>query len=288
VVALAFLALGFAAYGGISLYAAHVLTSPRPRMESFDPRGIVAGAQEWSARTEDGLTLRGWHLPTQERRRLIIVVHGLWDNVDHVAGPALDLQRRGYDVLLFDLRGHGRSDWARLSMGRRERRDLRAALEWARAEGFAPERIGWLGYSLAGSTLLMEAEENDEIWAAVVDSPFGNLPEVLDSQLSVQSGLPSVFNPGILLAAHLAFDSPSSDLIPERSARLWGERPLLLIHGTADPIVPVEQGQAVARAAGAACEAVYLPDTGHCDAYDCDPGGYVDRIDAFFRRHLGR
>ena len=32
-----------------------------------------------------------------------------------------DLHRRGFDVLLFDLRGHGQSDPSRLYLGRRER-----------------------------------------------------------------------------------------------------------------------------------------------------------------------
>ncbi len=272
-------------YLGIVLYTAHVLTSPRPRPPQVDPRVMGAQVVPWSTRTEDGVTLRGWYVPTTGRR-LIVLVHGLWESWESVAGPARDLRRRGYDVLVFDLRGHGRSDPARLSMGRRERRDVRAVLAWAREAGYAPDRIGWVGYSLGGSTLLMEAERNPALTAVAVDSPFGDLPAVLDHQLAIHSGLPRPFNPGILLAADWAFGARSSDLIPIRSARRWGRRPLLVIHGTADDLVPVAQARALAAAAGPDCQAVILPGLGHTDAYRADPRGYVDRLDRFFAAHL--
>lgn len=272
-------------YLGIVLYTAHLLTSPRPRPAEIDPRVIGAQVVPWSTRTDDGLTLRGWYVPSAGRR-LIVLVHGLWDCWESVAGPARDLRRRGYDVLVFDLRGHGRSDPDRLSMGHRERLDVRAVLVWARQAGYEPGRIGWVGYSLGGSTLLMEAERNQDLRAVAVDSPFGDLPAVLDRQLAAHSGLPRPFNPGILLAADWAFGTRAADLIPIRSARRWGDRPLLLIHGTGDDLVPVSQAQALAAAAGPGCQAVILPGIGHTDAYRADPEGYVDRLDGFFRAHL--
>jgi alpha-beta hydrolase superfamily lysophospholipase len=274
------------AYSSICLYSASILTAPRPRAERFDPRPFKTAAQDWSAAAEDGIRLRGWHLPSPAGRQLVIMVHGLWDCVDDIAGPALDLNARGYDVLLFDFRGHGRSDQDRLSMGCRERRDIRAALAWAMSNGFNPDRIGWIGYSMGGSTLLMEGAHNSDIRAAVIDSAFASLPEVLDLQLSRHSGLPGWFNPGILAAAHVAFSAPSADLIPEVSARSWKGRPLLVVHGKADHIVPVAHGERIARAAGEECQSILLSGVDHGQTYHADPTAYIDRIDRFFKRHL--
>jgi alpha-beta hydrolase superfamily lysophospholipase len=198
------------------------------------------------------------------------------------------LHRRGYDILLFDLRGHGASDPARLSMGRRERGDLRAVLAWAESEGYTPDRIGWLGHSLGASTLLMEAARNPEIQVAVVDSPFADLPELLNAQLTLHSHLPSWFNPGILFVAHRAFGIRTDDLKPIRSAAAWGSRPLLLIHGEADSIVPVRHAYALAEALGPACEAILLPGVEHVRAFRADKSGYVARVDEFFDGHLAR
>ena len=154
------------------------------------------------------------------------------------------------------------------------------------SQGFPADRIGWLGYSLGASTLVMEAAQNPHIQVAVIDSPFGNLPELLETQLTKYSHLPSWFNPGILTAAHLAYGVRTDDLVPIRSAHLWGQRPLLLIHGEADSIVPVSQAKRLAQAAGPWCRAVTLPGVEHAQAYDCDPERYVSAVESFFNQYL--
>ena len=189
------------AYVGISLFTADRLTRPTNRPARIDPRRWNEAAQPWSTRTVDGITLRGWYLPTPERRHLVVLVHGMWSSWLEMASLGRDLHGEGFDVILFDLRGHGESDPSRLYLGRRERADIRAVMTWARSQGFPHDRVGWLGYSMGGSTVLMEAARNPEIQVAVLDSPYGNLPKLLDQQLSEHSGLPAWFNPGILLAA---------------------------------------------------------------------------------------
>ncbi|HMB06362.1 MAG TPA: alpha/beta fold hydrolase [Isosphaeraceae bacterium] len=274
------------AYLGISLLAADHLTRPSNQPDWLDPRLVSPHATAWSVRTQDGLTLRGWYCPTSRHRHLIVLVHGKGGSWPEMAARGRDLHAYGYDVLLFDLRGHGRSDPARLSMGRRERGDLRAALAWADRQGFSDDRIGWLGQSMGASTILMEAARNPRIRVAVLDSPYGHLPELLHEQLPKMSHLPSWFTPGILTAARLAYGIRTDDLIPITAARLWGRRPLLLIHGEADSIVPVDQAIRLARAAGPSCQAVTLPGVGHVQAFEVNPRRYVAAVDSFFRRNL--
>jgi pimeloyl-ACP methyl ester carboxylesterase len=273
-------------YLAISVLAADVLTRPANRPPQLDPKEISADAVAWQARTADELTLRGWYYPSPAHRRLIVLVHGMRSSWPEMAWIGHDLHALGYDVLLFDLRGHGQSDPARLSLGRRERGDLRAVLAWAERQGFTPDRIGWLGNSMGASTLLMEAAENPAIRVAVLDSPYGNLPELLSAQLPEHSNLPGCFNPGILVAARLFFGARTDDLVPIRFARRWGRRPLLLFHGEADSIVPVGQARQLAAAAGPSCRAVILPRVEHVQAYFSYPGRYVATVHAFFQQHL--
>lgn len=275
-------------YGGVSLVTADRLTRSTTRREGVDPRRFDPDAEAWSTRTSDGVTLRGWYLPTQSRRHLIVLVHGMWSTWLEMAGLGRDLHRRGFDVLLFDLRGHGESDPVRLTLGRRERGDIRAVLAWAESEGYSDDRIGWLGYSMGGSTILMEAARNPAIQVAVVDSAYGDLPRILKTQLSLHSGLPKLFNPGILLAARLVFGVRTDDLVPIRFARAWGGRPLLLIHGESDSLVPVGQARLLAQAAGDSCRAMTFPGVDHAQAYESDPVAYVELVGGFFDAHLGR
>jgi uncharacterized protein len=274
-------------YAGVSLFIADRLTRPTNHPLVIDPLiKVSADAEAWSTRTSDGITLRGWFLPTRDRRHLVVLVHGMWSSWLEMAALGRDLHRRGFDVLLFDLRGHGQSDPSRLYLGRRERADIRAVMSWAQKEGFTDDRIGWLGYSMGGSTLLMEAARNPQIHVVVIDSPYGDLPQLLKKQLSLHSGLPNWFNPGILLAARLIYGVRTDDLVPIRSARAWGERPLLLIHGESDTIVPVSQAHALAEAAGSSCLTMTLPGVDHVQAYDSDPEGYVTTVGTFFNDHL--
>ena len=164
-------------YAGVSLLTAERLTRPTNHPLQLDPRRVSDDAEPWSARTSDGVTLRGWYLPTREQRRLIVLVHGMWSSWLEMAALGRDLHQGGYDILLFDLRGHGQSDPSRLTLGRRERNDIRAVMNWASDVGFTRDRVGWLGYSMGASTLLLEAAQNPGIQVAVMDSPYGDLPE---------------------------------------------------------------------------------------------------------------
>jgi dipeptidyl aminopeptidase/acylaminoacyl peptidase len=273
-------------YASVSLLTAERLTRPTSHALRIDPRRVSRDAEAWSVRTTDGLTLRGWYLPTRERRHLIVLIHGMWSSWLEMAALGRDLHHHGYDVLLFDLRGHGQSDPSRLTLGRRERADIRAVMNWASRAGFTQDRIGWLGYSMGASTLLMEAAQNPSIQVAVIDSPYGDLPEVLKTQLSKHSHLPSWFNPGILTAARWLYGVKTEELVPIQAARSWGDRPLLLIHGESDSIVPVTQAYRLARAAGASCLTVTVPGVEHAQAYESDPRGYVSVIEQFFHDHL--
>jgi len=284
-VGLALLVFG-SIYAGVSLLSADRLTRPTNHPARFDPREWNAGAEPWSTRTSDRITLRGWYLPTHARRHLIVLVHGMWSSWLEMAALGRDLHERGFDVLLFDLRGHGESDPSRLSLGRRERADIRAVMTWAQTEGFTDDRVGWLGYSMGGSTVLMEAARNPRIQAAILDSPYGDLPKLLEIQLSKHSGLPGWFNPGILLAARWVYGVRTDDLVPTRFARAWGERPLLVIHGESDTIVPVSQARELAIAAGASCLTMTLPGVDHVKGYESNPEGYVRVVGTFFNDHL--
>jgi uncharacterized protein len=276
------------AYAVVSLAVAHILTRSNNRPNTTDPYDVSADVLGWSARTADGLTLRGWYCPTPKHRRLIVLVHGMGGSRDEMAGIAHDLHAGGYDVLLFDLRGHGASDQSRLYMGGRERADVRAVLDWSNRQGYSSDRVGWLGWSMGASTLLMEAAQNAKIRAVVLDSPFGNLPELLDRQLTAHSHLPKWFNPGILTAARIAFGVRTDNLVPIRSALQWGPRPMLLIHGEADSIVPVHQARQIAKVVGPTCQSVFLPGVEHVGAYRTGPDRYITAVDRFFDRNLAR
>ena len=60
--------------------------------------------------------------------------------------------------------------------------------------------------------------------------------------------------------------------------------PVLVLHGTADRLVPFAMGQRVARAAAGPVEFVPIEGAGHNDTYDVGGAMYRDRFWDFVRR----
>lgn len=79
---------------------------------SAAPRGGIR-AVEGSLTTRDGLRLHTVSWPVQSARGTVVVVHGFGEHSGRYFMLAEALSARGYAVLAYDQRGHGRSEGAR-------------------------------------------------------------------------------------------------------------------------------------------------------------------------------
>ena len=59
--------------------------------------------------------------------------------------------------------------------------------------------------------------------------------------------------------------------------------PTLVLHGTADMLVPMKMGKDVAAAAGGPVEFVMIEGAGHNDTYDRGGKAYKDKLAAFVK-----
>jgi fermentation-respiration switch protein FrsA (DUF1100 family) len=173
-----------------------------------------------------------------------------------------------------------------LSLAHKELPDARAAIRFAR-ERMPDAKLGVIGYSMGAAVALLVAAADPTIDAVVADSPFASIRDVLENAYKLRR-LP----PRFLLEL--------SDVINRwrygyqfaavRPVDVVGEiapRPLLIIHGTADALIPAEQGQQLYDAAGEPKALWLVPDAIHCGAYFLDRPVYVERVAAFFNEALG-
>ena len=124
--------------------------------------------EEIHFQASDGLKLCGYFLKGV-RSEAIILSHGLGGGGVTMCPPARALQRAGYNVLMYDMRGHGRSEGDTVD-GVHEVSDILGAVEWLRSRpGIAAERIGGLGVSLGAHALLHAALETGSIRAIVLE-----------------------------------------------------------------------------------------------------------------------
>lgn len=237
------------------------------------------------------LLLRGWYLPAARDSRCLVLVQG---EEHHRNSPGIqplrlarDLTARGYSVLLFDLRARGESQGRRPTAGDRERRDLLGALDYVQSRGIPPERIGVLGFSLGAAVALLVAAQEPRLRAVVSDSAFADLIEDLRRELWPGHLLPTFAVLALSLVSRVAFGADLGAVRPIQIAPSLASRAVLFIHGAADEVVSSLDSQRLA-AATPDSELWLVEGAGHVRSYAARSQEYVERVAAFFDRHLER
>ncbi len=240
---------------------------------------------------EAGLTLRGWYLRAPSSNRCIIMTHG---GKSHRADPtigmlsiAAGLVARGYNVLMFDLRGHGESDAGRMTGGATERSDLRGAIGFVEGQGIARENVGLLGFSLGAATSLLLAAEDKRIRAVVADSSWASLMDMVRSQIERRTSMPNQLAAVVPFLARKAYGVDLDGVKPLDAVGRIAPRPVLFIHGELDDVVPFDSSVRLHGACTSQGNCLWtVPDAGHVRSYLARPEEYIARVVEFFDRNL--
>lgn len=244
---------------------------------------LGAPHEDVSFRTNDGLTLRGWYVPSRNGAAIVVAPGRAGSRA-----PARMLARHGYGVLLFDRRGEGESDGDPNALGWSADRDLEAAVAFLQARPDVDRRrIGGLGLSVGGETLLQAAAESTGLRAIVSDGAGArSLREDLARPGSSKwAEIPTsvVFTAGTALF--------SNHWAPPNLAGLVGRiapRPILFIYGEHDQPNVQELTPKYYAAAGGPKQIWQVEGAGHTGGIHTRPVEYERRVSEFFDAALSR
>jgi pimeloyl-ACP methyl ester carboxylesterase len=200
-----------------------------------------------SFRTADGTTL-AWTRRRTGARRLVVVSPGILMDRNGPEHRQLAERLAGLaDVLTLDTRGHGDSGGG-FTFGVREPDELAALVRALRPEY---ERIGGLGFSYGGYHTIVAAARHAVFDAvAVVGTPHRLF--ILDHNFLTRGLVRSL--PIILRRrrrrTRLALWPRGVPAVPSRLVARIAPRPLLVVHGTDDWLVPVSHARRLHAAAG--------------------------------------
>jgi len=242
----------------------------------FDPQVPYASVSFCS---RDGTPLAGWWLSNPQARGVAVLCHGYVANRCEVLGVALELHRMGFSCLLFDFRAHGESGGRTTTIGVREVQDALGAVDFAAQFGLP---ILLFGSSMGGAVAIMTAARDERVGALITDSAYARLRWAADTWWEAGFGkvLGWLCRPVKYLAV-LFTGTRLSDAEPVREIGKIAPRPLLLIHGDRDHLVPVEHAYALYQAAGEPRALWIASGSGHVQARVDQPEKYYAQIAEF-------
>lgn len=178
----------------LDFYFIHRLTHP-PRTELYgSPRDFQLILQrpmwfEEKWKNSDSTQTVGWLLGHGKPAPAIILSHGYGSNRSELLTLAFELWKAGYNVLVYDLRGHGESPVKWSGLGTYEKDDLLSAIKFLRnrtnekGEPLLDGHIGLYGVDIGGYISLVASAQDPMIKAVAVDSVCPDVSHFMNQEL---------------------------------------------------------------------------------------------------------
>lgn len=216
-------------------------------VEQSTPGTMGLRYSETRISTANGKQLFAWFIPAPgpEGSPALAVLHGWGGNAETMLPLVAPLHRAGYALLFVDARSHGRSDLDTFSSMPRFAEDIEHAVGWLKCQpGVDPERVGVVGHSVGAAAAMLAASRRDDLAAVVSISAFAH-PETVMRRLLATWHVPYIpFGWYVLRYIQHVIGYRFDDIAPLHTiGRI--RCPVLLVHGTEDAIVPVEDARAL-------------------------------------------
>ena len=244
-------------------------------------------SEDWTLESFDGLKLHAKKFsPAAETNRWAILVHGYGRDGTFAYDYAEEYLKRGWNVLVPDLRAAGESGGEFITMGALESRDV---FDWAKkiSADNPDAKIIFHGVSMGAATVLMTAAlEPKNLCAVVEDCGYTSAYEMFAAQLKKIFGLPEYpVMPCADMVCKIHTGIKISDAAPLEVVDKI-KVPILFIHGDADGLVPFEMMNRLFDKAAAPKEKFVVEGAGHADAKRKNPAVYFDRVFAFLDKSV--
>ncbi len=211
-----------AAMGTLAYRQRELLYFPTPGRADPVAAGFAKGTEQTIA-TADGERLEAWFSPPQPSHMVVLYFHGNATRLSQLVPRFNELAASGDGVLGVSYRGYGGSTGVPTEQGLLK--DADAAYAFLIERGYRPQQIVALGASL-GSGVAVALAAKHPVAGLVLDSAFS-------STVDVAADMYPYFPVRWLMS-----DQFHSD---ERIAKV--KAPLLMMHGSADTVVPIAYGR---------------------------------------------
>lgn len=247
-----------------------------------EPEWLAWEKREVVVRSRYGYDLFGVYLPLPGSRRTVIVAHGITYTLFGSVKYVNLFRRRGFNVLLYDHRNHGRSGGRWSTFGLYEKHDMATWIAWVREQLGNGGQVGVMGESFGAATAIQCAAETPGLDFLVSDCCFSDLNDLLAYHLALDYHLPAFpLLPIASLWSQLLTGMSFAQISPQRDAATLS-LPCLFTHGQDDQFTPARMSAALYAAKTRGPRALYLaPKADHAEAFSSDPQAYDAQVGRF-------
>ena len=213
--------------------------------------------------------------------KYILLSHGYTDNRFgslKYTKMYLDL---GFNVIVYDLRGHGENEPTFCTYSARERKDLIVLIQDCR-DRYQPAILGIHGESLGAATAIACLEEKPQIDFVVADCGFSDISNVLKGgvkSMHLPEGLVSLAS----VCARLRYGY-SYDMMRPIDSLADNEVPILFIHGAEDSFILPENSERMEKETKGYSELHLIPEATHAASVLTAPAEYKEIVAAFLTK----
>ena len=241
--------------------------------------------REVSLASKHGYTINGTYIRCEgDSKNTIILLHDFNGSRWSVMKYADIYLSKGFNILIYDAKGHGESGGTNSTLGYDEKDDLDLMVDYIVA-GNKHGTIGVYGQGLGGFTALLHSELNKEskkVRFYIIDSSFSDVQSYLTLKANKEYNLknPLLVKPLIFYANVVNFykskfilsKTSITDALKDIST------PMLFIHGKNDPDIPSSMTSTLYKAKKD-IKQLYLPNSNkHCNSYNDNTEEYRKKV----------
>jgi alpha-beta hydrolase superfamily lysophospholipase len=242
----------------------------------------------WLVRSKDNVELTGYHFPAANESRIcVLLVHGHGGSSEDLGEIASQYHDHGFDVLMVDGRGHGRSGGNYSALGWLEMQDCTIWIDRIIEHLGDGAVIILHGISMGANVILNAAGDGlpSEVRAVIADSAFTSIREILTYRLHKHNlpAMPILITADILNIfgeRHQIFRADTRKRVARSSI------PLLFIHSKADCQNPPWMSEQLYAQATSYKEIWITGNAPHGMLAVTDQDAYMNRVFGFIQRAL--
>lgn len=239
--------------------------------------------------TEDKVQLRGWFIPAEdESDKTIILMHGWGMNRGDIFKNTWFLHDLGFNLMYFDFRALGESGGKTSSIGYLETKDVQAAIKFLKeTRPGACVKLGLYGLSMGGMVAICEGARNKAVTCVAAEASYYSFRRVVSRWAWVKHKVP--YFPVMPIILHYMRKNLNAN--PERYSPKYNiakisPRPVFIIHGRYDNVVPAAQAKMLFKNAGEPKDIWLVPGAKHNKCAEVGGFEYKQRLGDFFRRYM--